>query len=207
MNYTRIIDISVDLDEQTVVYPGTPPFAAEPTHSSATGSRLTKLSLSTHFGTHLDAPLHAGHGQSIDKMPLAHFAGPCRVVDCSHSIQNISLEDVKKLQPQPGERLLFKTTNSDRGLGTFYPDFIYMSPEAAQFLADSRIALVGIDYYSIKQKGSPDNLPHTAFLSRNIPILEGIDLKDVAEGTYFLVALPLKFTGLDGSPCRAVLFQ
>lgn len=138
-------------------------------------------------------------------MALERFIGPCRVIDCSHSMENIALADVKKLQPKQGDRLLFKTTNSECGLGTYFPDFIYMSPEAAHYLADAQISLVGIDYYSIKQKGSPDNIPHTAFLSKNIPILEGIDLKNAEAGDYFLVALPIKFLGLDGSPCRAIL--
>lgn len=208
MNYSKIIDISVGLDAATVVYPGTPLFSAEPSRSTATGSRLTKLTMSTHFGTHLDAPLHVlEDGTPVDRLPLTDFVGQCRVVDCSHSMENISLADVKKIQARKGERLLFKTTNSERGLGTYFPDFIYMSPEAAHYLADTQISLAGIDYYSIKQKGSADNIPHTAFLSKNIPILEGIDLKAVEPGDYFLVALPLKFIGLDGSPCRAVLLQ
>lgn len=208
MNYSKIIDISVGLDKNTVVYPGTPSFEEEPTVSTVTGSRLTKLTLSTHFGTHLDAPLHASEdGKAIDQLGLEPFIGSCRVADFSHSIENVSLSDVKKLQITEGERILFKTTNSERGLGVFYPDFIYVSAEAAHYLADKKIALVGIDYFSIKQRGSADNIPHTAFLSKNIPILEGIDLKNVEPGEYTLVALPLKFIGLDGSPCRAVLLQ
>ena len=67
--------------------------------------------------------------------------------------------------------------------------------------------LVGIDYLSIKQRGSKDNTPHTALLERSIPILEGIDLSEVTEGSYFLAALPLKFDHIEASPCRAVLLS
>lgn len=208
MNYSKIIDISVGLDKNTVIYPGTPTFSAEPTTSTATGSRLTKLTMSTHFGTHLDAPLHAeATGKPLNEIPLEHFLGPCRVVDLSGSMVSVSLNDVQQMNVKKGERILIKTSNSVRGLDTYYPDFMYLSPEAANYLASLEIALIGIDYYSIKQKGSPDNVPHTAFLSRNIPILEGIDLKQVEAGEYFLAALPIKFLGLDGSPCRAVLLQ
>lgn len=208
MNYTKIIDISVGLDEKTVVYPGTPLFSAEPTRSTATGSRLTKLTLSTHFGTHLDAPLHAiADGKPLDQVPLESFAGPCRVVDLSRGTVSVSLNDAEKMNVQKGERILIKTSNSVRGLDIYYPDFMYVSPDAANYLASCEVALIGIDYYSIKQKGTVDNTSHTAFLAKNIPILEGIDLKNIEAGDYFLIAFPLKFIGLDGSPCRAVLLQ
>ncbi|MBI1863289.1 cyclase family protein [Candidatus Microgenomates bacterium] len=208
MEYSTIIDISVGLHEKTVVYPGTPAFLAEPTVSRATGSRLTKLTMSTHFGTHLDAPLHAdAHGKSITDLPLNHFIGTCRVVDGSQAAVNISLSDAQQWEVQKRERILIKTSNSARGLDTFYPDFTYVSPAAANYLASRDIALIGIDYYSIKQKGSTDNTPHTAFLLKNIPIIEGINLKNVEAGEYILVALPLKLHGVDGSPCRAILLK
>ena len=82
-----------------------------------------------------------------------------------------------------------------------------MASEAAAFLAKKRIALFGIDALSVKERGSLDNRPHTALLSRGIPIVEGLDLHRVSPGRYFLTVLPLKLSGLDGAPARAVLLR
>lgn len=207
-NFKKIIDISVKLDSQTVIYPGTPEVEIVSLKSLGTRSQLSIITLSSHVGTHLDAPIHAIHGgKTIDQLNLSSFIGECRVVDCSNSSGSISLGDVKRFKISKGERILFKTSNSKRGLGKFYGDFIFLSPDAAKYLAEKKVALVGIDYFSIKQRGSKDNRPHTELLSKNIPILEGIDLSKVKEGNYFLICLPLKFVGIDGSPCRAVLLK
>ena len=204
----KIIDVSVDLNNKTVIYPGTPELQIKSLKSPTTGSELSKITLSSHVGTHLDAPRHAlKKGKTIDQINLATFIGACRVVDSTKSRRSISLDDVKKIKPKKGERLLFKTSNSKRGFTMFYEDFIYLSPEAAKYLAENKVSLVGIDSFSIKQKGSKDNRPHTELLSKNIPLLEGINLSKVNAGVYYLVCLPLKFIGIDGSPCRAVLLK
>lgn len=206
-NYRLIIDISLPLNSKTVIYPSNPEMTIE-SLKSASGNFLSKITFGSHTGTHIDAPSHAVRGgKSIDQIDLERFIGPCRVIDCTASKVSISLEDVKRSRPKKEERLLFKTSNSKRGFEIFYEDFVFLSPEAAAYLATSEVALVGIDSLSIKQKGSPDNTPHTALLSKGIPILEGIDLSQVSPGDYYLIVLPLRFTGLDGSPARAVLLK
>jgi arylformamidase len=208
LNYSQIIDISVPLHEQTVIYPGTPAMSLEPIKSTATGSQLTKITMSSHVGTHIDAPVHADPaGLSLDHLPMEAFIGPCRVIDCTISVGSISIADLEMHRVKEGERILMKTTNSARGLDMFYEDFVFLSPDAATYLAEKSVALVAIDYFSIKQKGSKDNRPHTELLSKNIPIVEGVDLSHVEPGEYMLVCLPLKFMGIDGSPCRAVLLR
>ena len=100
-----------------------------------------------------------------------------------------------------------KTKSSERGYTEFYKDYVYLSSDAAQYLADKNIKLIGIDYFSVKQKGSLDNTPHTAFLEKNIPILESINLASVEAGEYFLMAAPLALQSVDGSPVRALLLK
>jgi len=202
----KIIDISVVMNEKTVVYPGNPPFETAVSVSESSKSRLTKLTFSSHFATHIDAPNHADPTMGgIDSYPLDVFMGPCRVLDCTNCQGSVTPRDLAPHGIKRGERILLKTPNSARGLDTFYEDFVYLDPEAAGQLAALGVALVGIDYFSIKQRGSTDNRPHTALLSAEIPILEGINLKDVAPGEYELIALPLALEGIDGSPCRAIL--
>ena len=203
----NIIDISLPLNKQTVIYPGNPLFSMEKIQSPG-GSRLAKICFGTHFGTHADAPSHVfADGKNIDALPLSDFIGPCRVLDAAECQNAVSKEYLEKSVIKIGERILLKTKNSERGYKEFYKDYIYLSADAAKYLADKDIKLLGMDYFSIKEKGSPDNTSHTALLEKNISILEGINLSHVEPGEYFLVAPPLALTGADGSPVRALLLK
>lgn len=208
ISYSQIIDISLSLHKGTIVYPGNPSIEIEEMQSATGGSVISKIAFGSHTGTHVDAPQHVIRGgQPLDQIPLQTFVGNCRVIDCTHethSVQRVTLEqaDIKK-----GERILLKTNNSLRGFETFYDDYIFVSPEATQYLAEQEVSLVAIDYLSIKQRGSKDNSPHTNLLSKNIPIIEGVDLSKVEVGEYFLVLLPLKFMNIDGAPARAILMK
>lgn len=189
------------------VYPGTDPTLVETVDPKASNV-LSRLRLTSHAGTHVDAPSHSLRGTAtIDQLPLASFYGPCRVLDLTKVQVAISIDDLKACQLAAGERILFKTSNSARGYDTFYDDYVYLMPEAAKYLADQKVALVGIDSLSIKQRGQPDNTAHVALLSHNIPILEGVHLANVTPGKYTLAAFPLALTGLDGAPTRAVLIN
>ncbi|MDA1316601.1 MAG: cyclase family protein [bacterium] len=208
MQFNQIIDISIPLSPSTIVYPGNPPIQIEEIKSEASKSIISKITSGSHNGTHIDAPRHGiENGKSITDLPLEVFIGPCRVLDCTSDTGAVTSETLKSKNIQKGERILLKTSNSKRGYDVFYPDFVYLSPEGAKYLSDIEIVLVGIDYFSIKQKGSPDNRPHTLLLEKEIPIIEGIDLSSVEEGEYTLVALPLKYVGMDGAPARVVLLQ
>jgi arylformamidase len=208
ITYQKIIDITLPLNEKTIVYPGNPPVTFEHFGSASGSSFNTKISMSSHSGTHMDAPAHAfKDGSGVDKIDLSKVIGPCRVLDFSSAKTEITVENLQQKKIKKGERILLKTTNSSRGYKEFYNDYIYVSGEGAMYLADRKIALVGIDALSIKKRGLPDNTAHTALLSKGIPVLEGINLHNVEEGEYFLVAAPLPFTGLDGSPLRAVLLK
>jgi arylformamidase len=203
---SKIIDISLQIFEGMITYPENPPVVFEPEQGSTTAR--TVITIGSHTGTHIDAPSHAERSaKPIDQLSLAIFMGPCRVIDATGPDfgASVSAELLHSRNIRQGERLLIKTRNSFRGFARFYDDYVYLDGEAAEYLAEHRVTLVGIDSLSIKQRGSSDQRPHTALLQKAIPILEGLDLSDVEEGTYFLYALPLRFVGIDGSPCRAVL--
>ncbi len=205
--YKKIIDISLPLNEKTIVYPGDPSLSMEKIKKPS-GSQLTKLSLGTHFGSHVDAPSHVfDFGKNINEMPLENFVGSCRVLDVRECQEAVTKEVLEKFNIASDERILLKTKNSDRGYDEFYNDYVYLASDAAKYLADKNIKLIGVDYLSVKQKGSVDNTPHTAFLEKNIPILESINLANVEEGEYFLMAVPLALQDVDGSPVRAILLR
>ena len=208
MNYSQIIDISLPITTGTIVYPGNPSIELEEIKSETSGSVLTKITFGTHTGTHIDSQKHVVNGgKGLDSIPLETFIGQCRVIDCTADVESVKVETLQKNIIQKGERILLKTNNSNRGYEEFYDDYIFVSPDAAKYLADTGVALVGIDYLSVKQRGSKDNTPHTYLLEKNIPIIEGIDLSKAEAGEYDLVILPLKFMNIDGAPARAVLLK
>ncbi|MES2088220.1 MAG: cyclase family protein [Patescibacteria group bacterium] len=203
----KIFDISVPLNEKTVIYPGNVPLEISMHHEMpAHTTHLSKIVMGSHTGTHVDAPSHAVAGaSSLDQIPLGVFVGPCKVIDCTQSVGSVKTADLGKHSIVKGDRILIKTKNSARGFEKFYDDYVYLDGDAAEYLSHLEITLFGIDYFSVKQRGSKDQRPHTALLSHNIPIIEGIDLCQVPAGNYTLVCLPLKFTGIEGGPARVIL--
>lgn len=204
---SEIIDISTTLHKEMPIYPGNAEFEVESEESNT--SYISTLKFGSHTGTHMDAPAHAfENGEGVDQINLQRCMGKCKVLDLTHIGfgQGIEVEDLKEKKIKNGDRLLFKTRNSNRGYDKdFFKDFIYLESKAAKYLADLEVDLVGIDYLSIKKKGRDDNTAHTALLGENIPIIEGLDLSGVDSGCYKLVALPLKMKDLDASPIRAIL--
>jgi arylformamidase len=210
MKYGTIFDISLPLVSGMITYPGNPDFQKDFVSDLECGasSTVSRVILGSHSGTHIDAPLHSiKGGVTIDAVPLNHFFGPCKVFDATAEVESVSLEFVKTKEIGSGDRILFKTKNSLIGFEHWRDDFIFISSEASEYLASKEITLIGIDFLSIKKKGSIDNRPHTEFLSRGISILEGIDLSKVSEGEYVLSALPLKIIDGDGAPTRAILIE
>lgn len=202
----KIIDISLPIYEGMPVYPNNPPVTITPLKTPTTF--ISEITFGSHTGTHIDVPRHVSENRlSVDQVDLNQLIGIVRVLDMTRCQKSISLEDVKKENIKKGEKILIKTKNSLRGFKDFYPDYIFLSGEAAEFLAKIKISLFGIDSLSVKEKGSPDTRPHTELLNNNILIIEGLDLSKVIPGYYKLICLPLKLLGLDGSPVRAILIK
>lgn len=210
LNTRNIIDITYGIEDGMVVYPNNAEVVIEPFAKISDGasSNLSRVTFGTHTGTHVDAPLHVFEGkEKLEDFSLDKFIGQCRIIDASHrkAGELVEIEDLGEIKT--GERILVKTSNSERGMSTFYDDFVALSGDSADYLAEKNIALFGIDYLSIKQRGSDDNRAHTSLLAKNIPILEGLNLKDVEAGEYELICLPMKLMNVEGGPVRAVLIS
>ena len=203
---THIIDISLPIHPDMPTYPGNAGASFDAVVKPS-GSKLTNITIDSHAGTHIDAPSHAGiEHQTMDHYSLDTFYGPVRVIEL-FNMELITAEDLGDERIQPGERILFKTNNSLRGYETFHDHWTALSTDAATFLAEKGVALVGIDWFGIKQKDAPDNGAHTELLQHGIPILEGLDLAQAEEGEYILSAFPIAYKGIDGAPARAVLIK
>lgn len=202
----KIIDISLPLDGKTIVYPGNPKVSIKKHKGQI--SVYSEITFGSHTGTHLDAPRHVfKNAPGVDKIDLKKMIGDCRVLGMTHIKESIKVNDLKKAKIKKGERILVKTNNSIRGFEKFRGNYIYLDGDAAEYLAKKKIALFGIDYLTVKQRGSSDTRPHDALLKNNIVIVEGLNLLKVKPGKYNFIGLPLKFTDLDGSPIRAVLVR
>lgn len=203
----EIIDISLPLYDGMPVYPGTSETKITTVKSGSGQSFLSEIQMTSHAGTHIDAPAHADEtGKTLNQLDLEIFYGPARVLDLTACQSSIEPHDLEEKGVMNGERVLFKTKNSEQSLKEFKDDYVYLSADGAEYLAQLGVKLVGIDSLSIKQRGAKDNTSHTALLSRGIPILEGLNLNETDEGEYKLAAFPIALQA-DGAPARAVLIK
>jgi arylformamidase len=197
---TMWIDATRDLANGGLVYPGDyiPRFIQED-HGKYL---LTKVEMSTHSGTHIDAPSHyLKNDMSVDKIPFSRLIGRCRVTDLSDIRGEIGPGDLS-LPPDGVSKILIKTSFS--GFTTFSEDYPALSPEAARVLTRQGIECLGIDSPSIESFTGTGDV-HRELLGKGVVIIELLDLSAVREGYYEMIALPLRLTGLDGAPCRVVL--
>lgn len=203
------IDVSVRLRSGMVHWPDNPPVRIERMLDMEHGdvANVSKISMGSHTGTHMDAPLHfIREGEGLDEMPLTAAMGCARVIEI-HDPESVKPEDLDSYEIRRGERILFKTQNSARGWpsAAFTEDFVYVSQEAARYLAARGIQTVGIDYLSVGGFHRDGLETHQALLEAGIWVIEGLDLSQVEPGEYELVCLPIKVERSDGAPARAIL--
>jgi arylformamidase len=204
---SKFIDVTVPLSSEVACFPGDPCFQSEVSHAIAAGDpyNVSRLALGTHTGTHVDAPYHfLPDGATVDELSLDLLMGKVRVVAVA-AREAVEREHLEQLDLRDDLRLFFKTRNSGQLRQPFQPDFVYLSPDAATFLVQVGIKLVGWDYLSIEKYQSKDFATHHTLLGEGVVIVEGLDLSQVEPGEYDMVCLPLRLQGGDGSPARVVL--
>ncbi len=202
------IDISVPLSSGMVRWPGDGEVNIERMSDMerGDGANLTHMSMSAHTGTHLDAPLHfMRDGAAIDRMPREAMIGPARLLHFPGS-DVITADHLIQHEIRSGERILIKTNNSNERWyeQEFNEDFVHLGTDAAGWLAERRVRLVGIDYLSIAGFKRNETEVHNALLGAGVWILEGLDLSQLKPGLCELLCLPLRLAGADGAPARAL---
>lgn len=203
----KIIDITVPLSPNLAVYPGDPPFSLDPVARVARGdgSNVSRITLGTHAGTHVDVPRHLrDDGASVDQVPLDLLAGRARVIEL-RDVAAIGRRELARLPVKGEERIILKTGNSLLWSQSGFRDgYASLTPEGAHYLVEAGTRLVGIDYLSIGPFGNEAEV-HRILLDAGILILEGLNLTGVEPGHYELLCLPLNIVGGDGAPARALL--
>lgn len=213
MKPMKIFDISVSIHPKLPVWPGDPQVVLERYRQQSKGdaSNDSRLACSVHCGTHIDAPAHfIDRGTTIEQLSLDSLVGSATVVEFPE-IDRITpdLLETQQIDAQT-DRLLLKTKNSELWADPeheFYPDFVALSADSARWIVNRGIQLVGIDYLSIQMFNDTEPLTHRILLEAGVIILEGLDLRAVEPGNYQLICLPLKLTGSDGAPARAILIK
>jgi arylformamidase len=202
------IDISVPVSPgMTPLWPGSAPITFDTWSSLAAGDPVneTVIRMSVHTATHIDAPAHfLKEGPTVEQLDPGAMLGPCRVAAFpgARTITRPLLEAAGI--PEGTERLLLKTDNELRWSPRFYDAYTALDLEAADWVAERGFRLIGIDYLSIQSFTESDDV-HLRLLGAGVIVLEGLDLSLVEPGDYELLCLPLRLTGTEGAPARAML--
>ena len=182
-----------------------------------TGRNTSVIRLGSHAGTHMDAAKHfLEGGESIDQIPLEKLIGLVTIVDFSRKMKNSSVVKEDLLEIPITKRMLFhfgwdQHWNTDQ----FYKGYPWFSEEAAQYLVENGVVVVGMDTPSpdssdIILQSSEDSRIHKLFLSQGVTLIEYLNNLGQAVSSseeWMLCALPLPILGCDGSPIRACLFS
>ena len=206
----KIYDISRNVTQDLVTWPGDMSVSVKRSSSfeAGDGVQVSRIEMGLHTGTHIDAPRHYVQGaKELHDVDIMRFIGDAKVFELDAE-GLISAQDISGLNIEEDDIVLFKTRNSDiSDTHPFVEDYIALSLDAAEYLTGKKIKSVGIDYLSIEAFCSKGNPVHKHLLGNEIGIIEGLCLKEVPEGKYFLSCLPLKIYGVEASPVRAVLIK
>lgn len=210
-----LYDISRSISPDTVVWEGDPLPGVQRVQSLDSGDsyNLTRLDISAHTATHVDAPLHfIPGGAAVDSLPLDVLAGPAWVAAIPVN-RDITAADLEAAAIPPGVTRLLLKTGSDPEVrppgapGGFQTRFAGLALDAAEWCIRRGVRLVGIDTISIEGYDSimDGSRVHVALLGAGVVIVENLELSAVPPGVYRLMCLPLKIAGADGAPARAIL--
>lgn len=206
----KVIDISVPIQSGMPVWPGSVGLQLTQINSIKTGhsSNDTQLHCDVHLGTHVDAPWHfVDDGITVEQLPLDTLIGRAMVVYLPKA-DAITEDDLSSLNlPFRTERLLLRTQNSElwkAEVKEFKKNFVALTADAAQWIVNNGLHLIGVDYLSVQRYGDSPRT-HQILLKAGVVILEGLNLAGVEPGAYELICLPICLVGAEGAPARAVL--
>ena len=202
----KFYDISLIINEDIIVYPGSPKVSIKP-HATIPNNTVNEslITFGSHTGTHIDSPLHiSNNGKDASQIDINSFYGQCRVLDLTRVNLEIHREDLEVFNLKSGEIVILKTQNSIRGYKEFREDFIHVKLDAAQYLIECGIKTLGVDHLSVKKFRGDDEVHE--LLINNLTLFEGLYLSEVPAGECLFVGLPLRMV-CDGAPARAILVK
>jgi arylformamidase len=203
----RLYDISQPLRPDLPVWPGDTPFGLERTWflEGECPVNVSRLTLSTHSGAHADAPLHFDPaGTAIDAVDLVPYLGPAQLLSVTEGPERIAAEEVLP-RLEPGTRRVLLRTFELFPQDAWPTHFRTPAPDLVEALGAAGVRLLGIDGPSLDPQDAKDLVSHQALGRWRMAVLEGLVLDGVPDGRYELIAPPLRLSGADASPVRALL--
>jgi arylformamidase len=208
MNMFKIHDISMPIHVGMPVYKNKPekkPIIRVMQDFDTATAFESRIDLDVHCGTQVDAPLHmVPGGGTMETLPLEKLVRPCRVLDLTDVEGGITRAHLEKFDIRSGDFVLLKTRNSDHDGFDF--EFVYLAEDGARYLAERNVAGVGIDALGI-ERSQPGHPTHKTLFGAGVVIIEGLRLKEVREGSYFMVAAPIKLMETEAAPARVLLLE
>ncbi|HTT65057.1 MAG TPA: cyclase family protein [Bryobacteraceae bacterium] len=206
MNAGRIVDLSQPVCAGTPVFPGDGPVRITVLDRETTN--LSRIALSVHTGTHMDAPFHFFHdADTIDRIGLDRCAGPARLIDvrgigAKGEIRGEHIKARLRAPLRAHAAILYTGWSAKWEDPRYFADHPCLAADAAQFLVDCGVHLVGVDMPSVDRAPYP---AHQILLRAGVPIVENLtNLEAIGADLFRLLVLPLKLAGRDASPVRAV---
>ena len=204
----KLIDLSHPLEHGQQTFPSDPKLSIIP-HGNTNTLRynITQISMGSHQGTHLDAMYHfLDNGKTLDQMPLEWFYGPAHLLRIpKQANEELKIEDFLPHEKlfTPGARIIFETGwHKHFGKDYFFSDFPSLTQEAARYLAEKNIRMLGMDMPTPGKDWF--ELHHDILLPKEIVIVESLTNLDKVPDQFTFIGFPLNFKGRDGSPIRAV---
>ena len=223
MRVKRVVDLCVPVNAATVVYPGRPvaPLRGAQ-HHRADGFNLLAIHLGSQSGTHVDAPYHfEPDGLRVDEIPVGRFVGPGVVVDATGlgAREEIGWDLVEPVADRlgPGVIVLLHTGWSAHYGSPSYFDHPFLGADACERLLELGIRTICIDAVNIDETPDDDHpgigYPCHHLISRRGGVIgENFTRLDElvtgpGEADFLVVCTPIRLTGADGGPVRAVAIQ
>ena len=199
-------DLTAEISSDLVAFPGDPRYCTEIVSSLEGGQtfKLCHMHLGNHTGTHVDFPAHTiVGGKTSSDFPLEYLTGPVIIIKVPVEENSITRAFVSSQPIMANDMVFFKTANSQKSKRSpFTEQYVYIEPDAAAELLQKGVKIVGIDYISVDKYEDEDLSVHNALLSKEILIVEGLELKDIPEGRYDIFVVPLNIPDMDGLPAR-----
>jgi len=212
----KIVDLTLTVSDKIPTFPGSPQPSFIPWENvKEDGYNLELLFLSTHTGTHMDAPYHfLEKGAKIHEISLKKLVSEAVLIKSKKKGgESITKTDIHKFEKKHGKITSFSSvifyTGWQRNLQKkyYFTKNPGLSVSAAKYLASKKISLVGIDSPSIDVGTDSKFSVHQIFAKKGILIVENLaNLEKIKSSKFHLVVLPLKLKNATGSPVRAIAF-
>jgi len=201
-----LYDLTAEISSELVAFPGDPRYCTEIVSSLEDGQKfkLCHMHLGNHTGTHVDFPAHTiTGGKTSSDFPLEYLTGTGIIIKVPVEEKSITQAFVSSQPIMANDIVFFKTANSQKSKqDPFTEEYVYIEPDAAEELLKKGVKIVGIDYISVDKYEDEDLNAHNTLLSKEILIVEGLELKTTPEGRYEIFIVPLNIPDMDGLPAR-----